>query len=435
MRHIVYQVLPRIWGSGKLAEWDTPVFDYLKSLGINTIWYTGIIRHASGQPFVKGNPGSPYAISDYFDVNPYLATNEAKRIAEFEALVKRTHNAGLKVIIDFVPNHVACDNTQIPVHPWCDYDWTDTKKVDYGHPDTYGKMLEILRYWASKGVDGFRCDMVEMVPVHFFEWVIPELKKEFPELLFIGEAYNRANYRPLLDAGFDLLYDKSGVYDILRHVICDGWGARELTGNWQFLQDMQPHMLNFLENHDEQRIASPYFAGKASKAYSAFAFCSLFNTASVMLYAGQELGEAAAEGAEGRTSIFDWTAPVSLKHLHAMVHSRKPLPAKEKAVLEHYRQILTVASTPLASEGANYDLCWCNEGPEGFDPERHFAFLRYDANRCILVFCNFSDNPAKAFIHIPEGVIEKCRPVQGGIEVSASAWDAALVELTSRESS
>ena len=435
MRHIIYQVLPRIWGGGKLSEWDAPVFDYLKSLGVDTVWYTGIIRHASGKPFVKGNPGSPYAISDYFDVNPYLADRPASRMAEFEALVKRTHKAGLKAIIDFVPNHVACDNGQLPVHPWCDYDWTDTRKVDYGNPETFGKMLEILRFWASKGVDGFRCDMVEMVPVGFFGWLIPELKKEYPGLLFIGEAYDRANYRPLLDAGFDLLYDKSGIYDILRGIICDGRSARELTGNWQFLQDIQPRMLNFLENHDEQRIASPFFAGNPRKAYAAWAFCSLFNTASVMLYAGQELGETASEGAEGRTSIFDWTAPVTLKHLHATIHSRKPLPAKEKAVLERYRQILTVASSPLASEGSNYDLCWLNEGSEGFDPDRHFAFLRHDGNRCILVFCNFSDSPAKAFVRIPEGIIEKCRPVEGGIVVSAPAWDAALVELTSRESS
>ena len=127
---IIYQVLPRLWGNdtqrpkkngnlgdngtGKLSDIDTDTLEYLKWLGCTHVWYTGIIRHStqsseegcipSHPQFVKGKAGSPYAICDYYDVNPYLADNPSDRIYEFEQLIKRTHEAGLKVIIDFVPN-------------------------------------------------------------------------------------------------------------------------------------------------------------------------------------------------------------------------------------------------------------------------------------------------------------------------------------------
>ena len=208
---VIYQVLPRIWGKGKFSEWDTKAFNYLKSLNVTAVWYTGVIRHASGKPFVKGDPGSPYSIEDYHDVNPYLADRPEARMDEFEKLVVRTHKAGLKVIIDYVTNHVSPDCRDLPKCNYCDYDWTDTLKVDYSHPDTYGKMLEILLFWASKGVDGFRCDMVEMVPPEFLEWLIAEVRRVYPEMLFIGEVYDRNIYRRFIkELGFDLLYDKSG---------------------------------------------------------------------------------------------------------------------------------------------------------------------------------------------------------------------------------
>ena len=166
---VIYQVLPRIWGKGKFSDWDAKMFNYLKSLQVTAVWYTGIIRHANGKPFVKGEPGSPYSIEDYHDVNPYLAEDPDARMDEFRRLVVRTHKAGLKVIVDYVPNHVSPDCADLPKCAYCDFDWTDTLKVDYSHPETYGKMLEILLFWAEKGVDGFRCDMVEMVPPEFLK--------------------------------------------------------------------------------------------------------------------------------------------------------------------------------------------------------------------------------------------------------------------------
>jgi len=385
------------------------------------IWYTGVIRHASGEPFVKGDPGCPYSICDYYDVNPYLAGNCEKRMEEFERLVNRTHKAGLKVIIDFVPNHIACNYKDahggIPHFDWHDYDWSDTLKIDYNAPGCWEAMRDIVLFWANKGVDGMRCDMVELVPIDFFHWLIESVKSQFPDFIFIAEAYDRHNYSPLLDyAGFDLLYDKSGIYDSLRAILTAGMTAASITWNWQSLGAYQPRMLNFLENHDEQRLASPYFAGNAGKGYAALAVAALFNTASFMLYAGQECGENASESDNGRTSIFNWTRLNSVDH-------------PDKAVLERYKEILSLAATPLYMEGENFDLCYCNLRSDGFNSSRHFAFLRFNASECQLVVCNFSEAAADITIHIPLEAKEKCHPSKDSISVCVPANDAVIVKL------
>ena len=273
-------MLPRLWGNdklrpgkngdlekngtGKFSDIDSSSLEYLSWLGCSHVWYTGIIRHStqastegctpSHPQFVKGKAGSPYAICDYYDVNPYLADNPEDRISEFEQLIKRTHDAGLKVIIDFVPNHVARDygrNGMVPGHPvlgaeddktvhwkmdndffyypgedlrlptaapkgWAPYeecpamatgndcfspapgmnDWYETIKINYcdSYNSTWEKMYDIIGYWSSKGVDGFRCDMVELVPPQFFKWLITKVKVKFPQMIFIAEVYKKELY-------------------------------------------------------------------------------------------------------------------------------------------------------------------------------------------------------------------------------------------------
>jgi len=413
-KKIIYQVLPRLWKKGKFSDWNKESFDYVKSLGVDCIWYTGIVRHASGEDWVKGETGSPYAISDWFDVNPYLADNQICRIDEFKSLVNRTHDAGLKVVIDYIPNHVArCGANSIPTYGYCDYDWTDTVKVNYEPRETWDKMLEIVKYWAGMGVDGMRCDMVELVPRDFLKWLITEVRKAYPDFFFIAEVYNRQNYSDYLNyVGFDLLYDKSGLYDSLRAVLCSGMTARCLTWNWQSLGDLQTGMLNFLENHDEQRIASGSFAGDPGRSYAALAVSALFNKASFMLYFGQECGESAPESDNGRTSIFSNTVVKSLEH-------------PSKKVLNRYREVLKLASSSLCRNGANWDLCYCNESSPGFNVSKHFAFLRFEGRQALLVVCNFSDTPAHLGIHIPE----ECGFGPGDIEIDVPAWDFALSSL------
>lgn len=395
---IIYQMLPRLWGNGKLSAIGKGSFNHFKSLGVDTVWYTGIIRHASRESFVKGDAGSPYAISDYFDVNPYLADNEEERMLEFEDLINRTHDSGLKVVIDFVPNHVAknYDSSRLPLCDYCDYDWTDTLKIDYNAAGCWDKMLEIIRFWAGKGVDGFRCDMVELVPAEFFKWAVAEIRKDYPGIIFIAEIYDRNNYsRYIYDVGFDYLYDKSGLYDTLRGIVLQGWSARGLTWNWQFLGALQPRMLNFLENHDEVRF--PMNAGFAPLAASA-----LFNTAPFLIYFGEETGNDASESDNRRTTIFNFAKIDSLQRLFLYAESGIALPDEEYAYLNRFSEITTLASQPVIKEGQIHDLCYCNETTEGFDPERHFAFLRYDSVQSVLVFCNFDSSDAEINIHIPD---------------------------------
>lgn len=444
---IIYQMLLRLWGGrgqGRFSTVDAASLRYLKELGVTHVWYTGLLRHAVPEGpaggFVKGDTGSPYAVCDYYDTNPYLADSESDRMSELEDLISRTHAAGLKVVMDFVPNHVArnyrCDrpfdlgagdDPSVHWKPENDFyyypgeplrlpggdgrwreeparasgnaftpspsrnDWYDTVRLNYCpfRTPTWDKMRDIVRFWASKGVDAFRCDMVEMVPKEFFRWLIAETRQAFPDVRFIAEVYDRNNYATFVrETGFDWLYDKSGLYDRLRAVTAGSAGAGELTRNWQELGPLQPAMLHFLENHDEQRVASRFFAGTPEKAYPALTVSALFTDAPFMLYFGQEIGEPGGAD-DGRTSIFDRVPVPSLARLYDEIHGVQDalLPA-ERRVLSHYRGILHEAHAVFGQP--NYDLCWCNKGRPGFDPDRHFAFLRGKR----VYFCAFDGAPA-----------------------------------------
>ncbi len=394
------------------------------------VWYTGMPRHATGQPFVKGNPGSPYAITNWRDVNPYLSASPARRMKEFDALVARTHAAGMGVIIDYIPNHVAPDyEGPLCRFDWYDGDWSDTRKIDWSSPRTRTEMENILRFWASRGVDGFRCDMVELVPAEALKGLISALKRDFPDLLFVAEVYRKENYRRYLDeVGFDLLYDKSGLYDTLRAVCCSGATARGITWNWQWLGDLQPRVLNFLENHDEQRLASPAFLGDARKGFAPLACSLLFNTAPFLLYFGQEVGEDGVDGADGRTSIFNWSDPPELRELYRFLHGGTLAPP-EAAILARYQQLLQYAKRPAFASGGTWDLTYCNEQAPGYAPDRHFAFVRYDAAEAWLVVCNFSDTPASVRLNLPPDLRSRCPLVPETASADIPAWDAAIIQL------
>ena len=349
-------------GCGTLNAITTKALNAIHDLGATHVWYTGVIRHATAMyntpSIVKGLAGSPYAITDYYDVHPDLCEDKRRRMQEFLDLVERTHKAGMDVIIDFVPNHVAReyhstaqprgvealganDNPDWAFSPLNNFyyipgqkfaphfdiqeykeyparatgndcftaspsvnDWYETVKLNYGVfyqgggekqftpiPDTWYKMLHILLFWTNKQVDGFRCDMAEMVPVEFWAWAIEQVKKEYPNILFVAEVYNPNLYRDYLAAGFDYLYDKVGMYDYLRGVTSKNWPAEGISQQWQKVDDIRDRMLYFLENHDEQRIASGFFCGRGMCAEPAMIVAATLGTNPVMVYAGQELGE------------------------------------------------------------------------------------------------------------------------------------------------
>ena len=530
---IIYQILPRLWGTrtqapipggtlrengcGKFKDIDKETFDYLKELGISHVWYTGILRHAtrcatdgctpSSPQWVKGDAGSPYAITDYYDVNPYLADDSGHRMEEFEDLIRRTHEAGLKVIIDFVPNHVARDydrqadrthpvfgaedDPNVHWRPENDFfyypgqalqlpvpgkyqefparasgnsysaepsvnDWYDTVKLNYcdSWTPTWGKMRDILLFWTAKGVDGFRCDMVELVPAEFMKWVIAEVRKARPETLFIAEVYQKNLYGKYVhEVGFDYLYDKSGLYDALHDIVrkqvansgvpVEQWqSTRRITWNWQSLNELQPHLLNFLENHDELRLASDFFAGKGSNALAAMHVSLLFNTAPFMLYFGQEAGERGMDqegmsGLDGRTTLFDWWSPATVRHLYETIHGKKALSQEESALLDRYRKLLRLAaSDPAIRKGDTYDLCYCNLSSDGFNQDAHFAFLRHYEDETLLIVSNFSPRESDIHITIPAHAFDWLHIPRTGelnenmsIPVHVGAMDGVIVRL------
>ena len=503
VKPIIYQLLPRLFtncnpnctpngtleqnGCGKFNEITPKVLRSIKSLGVTHVWYTGVLEHATASKYpgiksdninvIKGLAGSPYSIKDYYDVDPDLAVDVNNRIQEFENLIARTHRQGLKVIIDFVPNHVArvyksdaapegvedfgvgdrTDyffhkdnnfyylneefNPQVPEsdpdEPYREFpakatgndcftaspsvcDWYETVKLNYGvdysdgstHfdpiPDTWNKMLNILLYWANKGVDGFRCDMAFMVPVEFWHWAIPQVKKAKKNILFIAELYDLNIYRQFIEyGGFDYLYDKVNLYDTLREIICNRLGAACITQCWRNVEGLEPHMLNFLENHDEQRIASQEFAGNAFLALPALVVAATLNRGAMMVYAGQELGEIADDaegfsGLDGRTTIFDyWSVPSLRRWINGGKADFAKSLESEVTLHDYYAKVLNISKNEKAiTDGLFFDLMYVNYGH--LNSFRHYAYIRHYKKETILILVNFDDRLARINLVFPE---------------------------------
>jgi len=515
-KFIVYQIFTRLFGnqnttnkvygtieengSGKFNDITDIALDSIKKLGITHVWYTGIIAHATLTDYtaygilpdhpliVKGMAGSPYAVKDYYDVDPDLAVDVPNRMQEFEALISRTHQQGLKAIIDFIPNHVSrqyhsevkpggvrdfgedddvCvsfkpDNNfyyipnqdfivpeghKPPVNvtgPYQEspakatgndvfqsqpsqYDWYETIKLNYGVdylngrktyfdpiPSTWLKMYDILRYWTDKGVDGFRCDMAEMVPVEFWGWVIPEIQKINPDIIFIAEIYNPSEYHNYIKSGkFTYLYDKVGLYNSLRHLMEGNGSVEDITRIWQQESgDIAEHMLRFLENHDEQRIASRYFAGDPWIAVPAMTLSATLHTGPLMIYFGQELGvnpvtSEGFQGEDGRTTIFDyWGVTEFQQYVNGGKYDLEKLNTDQQKLRAFYESLNKfVMQNEAVYAGGFYDLQYINiDGQSAdYDKTRVYSYLRYTDNQKLLFFYNFDlERTIHTNIRIPE---------------------------------
>ena len=539
---IIYQMFTRLFGNknttrkhngsiqengvGKFDDIDNATLRRIKKLGCSHVWYTGVIRHGTATDYsahgipvnhpsvIKGKAGSPYAIVDYYDVDPDMAVDVANRMEEFESLVERTHKAGMKVIIDFVPNHVAREYNSIaapegveglgegdnvdyhfstsnnfyycwgqPFEPQFDVahdsdgnavpaytehpakatgndvfssrpgrnDWYETVKLNYGIDycdaggrsehffngdglpvvNTWRKMVDILLFWAGKGIDAFRCDMAEMVPAAFWAFATRKVKSRFPHIRFIGEVYNPGLYRTYINSGFDYLYDKVGMYDTLRNVMCGYGSAQGITNQWQSVDDIREHMLYFLENHDEQRIASTFFAGSAEKGIPALMVSALLWQNPFMLYAGQEFGEEGMEsegfsGCDGRTTIFDYWCVDSLRKGY---YARRQLSASEKRIEALYSTVLNIAkSEPAIAEGLSFDLMYANPWSETFHADRLYAFLRKKGDDIILVVVNFDDKSLESLVNIPQHAFDYL-DIQQGMRVATDMMTGKDVDI------
>ena len=499
----IYQTFPRLFGNknknpkiggsikengvGKFNDYTSKALLTIRDLGITHIWYVGIIEHGTTTDYskygiakdhpalVKGKAGSPYAIKDYYDVNPDLAVDVKNRMTEFESLVQRTHEAGLKVIIDIVANHIfrqyhsdvkpegvedfgQNDDTTKAFDPQNNFyylpqtsfelpdgvlsniaaiktaykpyievparitgndvfaakpdieDWYETAKLNYGVdlqgngdkcfnpvPDTWKKMTDIMLFWASKGVDGFRCDMAEMIPVEFWNYAVNIVKKHYPDLIFIGETYNPLDYYNYINfGGFDFLYDKVGLYDTLKNIIIHNASTLSISNCWKVLEGLDARMLRFIENHDEVRLASMAFAGDAKVAIPAMTLVATMNRGPVMIYGGQEVGEPAQgesgfSGDDGRTTIYDYFAmPEHQKWMNNGKFDGGGLSADQTLLRQFYQKILNFSLRYDAiANGEFYDLMWAN--PYGSLPQRNkiYIWLRHTSKQKLLFVISF----------------------------------------------
>lgn len=548
-KEVVYQVFTRLFGNtnttnkpwgtieengvGKFADFSDTALSKIKDLGVTHVWYTGVPHHAVINDYtgygisnddpdvVKGRAGSPYAVKDYYNVNPDLATDPSKRLEEFKELIQRTHNAGLKVIIDIVPNHVArnyegmtnpkgvqdfgtSDDTSkeydvnnnfyyIPGEPfkvpeWKDgylplggdenrladakfeevpakwtgngsrlaqphfNDWYETVKINYGvrpdgtkdfeelpeeyrnkdyeaHfefwkdktlPDSWHKFRDITQYWLDFGVDGFRFDMAEMVPVEFWSYLNSNIKIKNPEAFLLAEVYNPDLYRDYIHQGkMDYLYDKVELYDSIKHIM-KGYGWTDhIPVVQKGMADIEHHMLHFLENHDEQRIASPDFVGNAQLGKPAMVVSATISTSPTMIYFGQEVGEPGAEnagfGKSTRTSIFDH---IGVPYHQRWVNNKKfdggQLSEKEKSLRDFYKRLLNFTINSEALMGEYQEIHFYNkDNTEGYD-HRVLSYVRWSSDEKLIVLSNFDAHKVYSFsLKVPEEVISKWKLKDG----------------------
>jgi glycosidase len=484
-------------GVTKFKDLSSKGLQALKKKGYSHLYTTGILEHATMEDFtafgspldhpqvVKGRAGSPFAIKDYYDVNPFLADKPADRMQEFAAMLDRVHKADLKLVLDFVPNHLARayssdqkpagvvdfgqnDNKDLSFSPTNNFyylpgtqftvptgvnppvpvtvpyveipakvsgnnvfsaqpsihDWFETVKLNYGvdlqhgnqtHfdpiPDTWLKMTDVLLYWTKKGVDGFRCDMAEMVPVEFWAYAIPKVKALNPEVVFIAEIYNPQEYRNyIFKGGFDYLYDKVGLYDGIRHIMEKKTGATtaDITRVWQNESgDFANHMLRFLENHDETRLNSPGFA--ASNFWSTIpgmVLTASMHDGPLMVYFGQEFGEKAHEiegfnEADDRTTMFDfYRVDTHQRWLNGGKFDGGKLTAAEKEIDTFYTSLIAwINSSEVIQQGKFFDLQYAQNA--SYPKDKVYAYLRYTATGRNLIICNFDSINHDFTIEIP----------------------------------
>jgi len=525
MKVIIYQAFVRLFGNistdnipygakeengvGKFSDFTDDALQGIKELGTTHIWLTGVLHHAlvgdytaigvaHDNPYlVKGRAGSPYAVKDYYNVNPDLAENPDKRLQEFVALVERIHRQGMKVIIDIIPNHVARqyhstskregikdfgeeDDTTVgyrrdnnfyynvgesfqlpefslgytPTIPYTSYqeypakwtgnsrsstpaltDWYETVKLNYGvspegekdfdtlppefaqwdwgaHyafwrsrvvPNTWIKFKDIVSFWLALGVDGFRYDMAQMVPVEFFSYLNSFIKTQKPDSFLMAEIYEEARYREYLHMGkMDALYHKVGLYDTLRDIICYGHSSDRIDFVQEPLGDIAPQMLHFLENHDEQRIASEGFAGEARYGLPAMTLIAHLSQAAVMLYFGQEVGEPAREHAgfatPTRTSIFDYIGvPAHQGWVNGKRYDGGGLTPEQASLRDFYCRLLR-----LPIKGNFQNIHRYNREHTSYYNDKVYSFVREEKQRKWIIIVNFSREDTFGFdLQIP----------------------------------
>ncbi|MFN9088576.1 MAG: alpha-amylase family glycosyl hydrolase [Gemmatimonadaceae bacterium] len=364
---VVYEVYPRTFSRRGDFQGVIHGLPRLRQLGVTVLWLMPI--HPIGDVKRKGALGSPYAVKDYYDVNPAYGTK-----ADFKRLVTEAHRLGLKVIIDEVPNHTAFDNpmTKRPGLHVRDakgqvlspYDWTDVAALDYNSPALRAYMTDVFRHWIREyDIDGYRMDVAWNVPVDFWEALRPQLEAVKRDIVMLAEAHQP----DLLRQAFDIDYSWP-LYHATAAVVQEGKSATVVRDEWQKERATYPRdalHLRLPDSHDEKR-AIIRFGERGALAVTAL----MFTLDGVpLLYNGNEVGDATESG---DPALFEdmpvfWAGTKRVPQFAAFFTDMLPLRAQSSA-LRRGR------------------LTWIGNS----DPDRIVTFVRRSEDEELVVAINLS---------------------------------------------
>ena len=369
---VIYQIWERAYSQKGDFNSITADLDRLKDLGITVLWLMPV--NPIGQVKKKGSVGSPYAVRDYYGVNPDYGTPD-----DLKRLIAEAHKRGLKVILDVVINHTAWDNTLIKQHP--EYykkndkgeiippvpDWADVAGLDYSNPALRKYMIDMLKSWVRDyDVDGFRCDVALQIPTDFWEQARAEVDKVKASTVWLAEAEKPE----LLVHAFDIDYSWN-MHGTLTEVLQGTKPASALRAVWQEQAAQFPRAairMRFSDDHDERR-AIVRFGEKGALAAEALAFTL---DGVPLVYNGMEAGDTAESGAP---ALFE-----KLPIFWQIVERRPEFPRFYKAMISLRRSSIALRRG---------DLRWIKNS----DENRVLTFVRRAGNEEILVAINMSNMP------------------------------------------
>ncbi len=376
---VVYEVFPRNFSAEGNFNAITARLDELKDLGVTILWLMPI--NPPGEKMRKGTLGSPYAVRDYYAINPDYGTE-----ADFKRLVTEAHQRGLRVIIDIVANHSAWDNVLMEHPEFYKQDasgkivppvkeWTDVAGLNYANPKLREYMIAMLKHWidpAGFDLDGFRCDVAFEVPTSFWEEARAELTKVKPDLFLLAEA----SKPELLTNAFDADYSWP-LHSTLNDVLLRGAPASEFKRSWEDSQKQFPRgslHLRFSDNHDEARAVAR-FSIKGALAASALMF-SLDGVP--LLYNGMEVGDATESG-----------DPALFEKMPVFWHPKERPPLREV-----YQGLIRLRLQYPAFR--NDRVIWLHNSDEA----NLVTLLRLDDKDEIVAVINFSNRPITGWVEV-----------------------------------
>ena len=377
---VIYEIFPRAFSPRGDFNGITARLDDLKNLGVTILWLMPI--HVMGQEKKKGTIGSPYAVRDYYSINPdYGAKEDLKR------LIAETHRRGMKIIIDIVANHTSWDNVMMKTPEFyrrdqsgkivSPYDWTDVAALNYDNPRLRDYMIDMLKYWIREfDLDGYRCDVAGEVPTSFWEKARAEIEKIKPDIVMIAEA----SKPELLVKAFDLDYAWP-FHSALAEVVMGSRPASHLRDVWEEQRARFPrgalHM-RFSDNHDERR-AVVRFGERGALAAAALVFTT---NGAPLIYNGMEVGDTTESGAP---ALFE-----KMPIFWQIAERRPEFP-------RFYRQMTALRRAHAALRQG--DTEWLRNSDEA----RVVTYLRRAGNEEFLVTINLSNHPFVGSVEVAGG--------------------------------